>query len=398
MKTHRASSPVVLVPFLLGCATATHQGSATLASPELSLVSSPKQAAPEVQEPAAEIQSPQDPKPRNAAAKPGATGNQPADRASLERRIAELERRLNLDPDFDSFQEDEQVGGAAPGEDDASGTDPRAFGTKFMPYYRYTRLKSDLRANELTMFGLVRLSDNLAATYEFPVAKQLDYSSVREFQAGGSLPPSGVPGPGPGNGGPAIDLDADGDTAGTGDTILRLFYKNEFFRSSFSIREDGSSEIMPLFEVTVPTASEDILGGDALILSPGFAAVIDMPAMGFFAAMNFFDFDGWRDDSRVKTRRYRGRWFYMQPITPPAFMAKDNPDIPDLGIWSGIYLMPELQPVYDFENSEFSVWLAPEIGKIYKEGQIIYAKPGWTFDPERQDRQFTLEVGWRYFF
>ena len=32
----------------------------------------------------------------------------------------------------------------AAGEDDATGTDPRAFGPKFMPYYRYTELDNEL--------------------------------------------------------------------------------------------------------------------------------------------------------------------------------------------------------------------------------------------------------------
>ena len=58
-------------------------------------------------------------------------------------------------------------------------------------------------------------------------------------------------------------------------------------------------------------------------------------------------------------------------------MAKNNPNIPDLGAWAGLYLLPELQPVYDFENSEFSLWFAPEFGKVYEEGRIFYIKPGW---------------------
>jgi hypothetical protein len=30
----------------------------------------------------------------------------------------------------------------------------------------------------------------------------------------------------------------------------------------------------------------------------------------------------------------------------------------------GIYLLREMQSVYDFEQEEFSLWVAPEIGKM----------------------------------
>ena len=35
-----------------------------------------------------------------------------------------------------------------------TGTDPRDFGPKFMPYYRYTELENGLEVNVLTLFGL----------------------------------------------------------------------------------------------------------------------------------------------------------------------------------------------------------------------------------------------------
>ena len=60
--------------------------------------------------------------------------------------------------------------------------------------------------------------------------------------------------------------------------------------------------------------------------------------------------------------------------------------------------MPEFQPIYDFETDDFSFWVGPEFGKIVSEGQVLYAKPGWGIDQSRFDRQFTFEVGWRYFF
>ncbi len=67
-------------------------------------------------------------------------------------------------------------------------------------------------------------------------------------------------------------------------------------------------------------------------------------------------------------------------------------------MFDGIYLLLELQPVYDFEFDEFSFWIGPEFGKIVSEGNIVYVKPGWGIDPEAGERKFTFEVGWRYFF
>jgi hypothetical protein len=291
-----------------------------------------------------------------------------------------------------------QDGALGAGEDDATGTDPRAFGTKFMPYYRYTRLENDLKVKELVMFGLVRLDANLGATYELPVSKRVDYSGVEAFQAGGGLEPG--PGSGyPGGGVPFADLDPDGDETGVGDAIFRLMGKSDDWKFDSPLFDGGSGEVMGLFEITVPTATEDVLGEETLVASPGFAVVADVDDRGsFIAMMNFFDFDVIKDSSREDILRFRGRWFFMKPLTPPAFMAAQDPDIPDLGAFAGLYLLPELQPVYDFENSEFSVWLAPEVGKVYREGQIFYIKPGWGIDSESNERDFTFEMGWRYFF
>ena len=64
----------------------------------------------------------------------------------------------------------------------------------------------------------------------------------------------------------------------------------------------------------------------------------------------------------------------------------------------GIYLLPEVQPVYDFEEDEFSFWVAPEIGKMLPWG-AAYVKPGFGIDnSEDSDRDFTFEIGFRYFF
>ena len=150
--------------------------------------------------------------------------------------------------------------------------------------------------------------------------------------------------------------------------------------------------------MTVPTASEDILGGETLVLSPGITFVFDSPAdsvplsLGFFAMMNFYDFDAFKDSNRPYVSRYRGRWFWMQPLSKPT---------PEWGIFDGDgwYIMTEAQPVYDFRESHFSFWIGPEFGKIAMPGTIFYMKPGFGVDPDQAqgDRDWTFEAGVRYF-
>ena len=115
--------------------------------------------------------------------------------------------------------------------------------------------------------------------------------------------------------------------------------------------------------------------------------------LGFFAMMNFYDFDAWKDDDRDDTSRYRGRWFWMQPLSMPT---------PEFSLFdtSGLYVMTEFQPIYDFEEDHFSAWIGPEFGKIAQPGHVFYAKPGFGIDPSasKGDRDWTFEVGYRYFF
>lgn len=287
---------------------------------------------------------------------------------------------------------------------DASGNDPRDFGSKFMPYYRYMELENDMEVHSFTAFGFYAFNERFGMTYELPLAQEFDYSEVDAFKnaSSGTLPPAG-PLPGAPGGLPIGDLDPDGDVTGMGDLGLRFFLRPR--ELEFSYMDDTKNlSIMPLVEWTLPTANKDLLGGEALIASPGFAVAFDLPAnkppfsLGFVAMMNFYDFDVFKDGDRDDTSRYRGRWFYQQPLTKPAFV--DNPSDTSFHIfdWSGLYLMPELQPVYDFKENDFSLWLAPEIGKVLRKGTIVYAKPGWGIDNDQKgDRDFTFEVGFRYF-
>jgi hypothetical protein len=169
-----------------------------------------------------------------------------------------------------------------------------------------------------------------------------------------------------------------------GDLNLRFFFKPEALEWKYESGLSGS--VMLGSEILFPTATDEILGGEALILSPMLVFVHDHPFHGFVALMNFYDFDAFKDKSRSSVSRYRGRWFVMQPLTKP-------------GPWyGGFYLLPEFQPVYDFKKESFSFWFGPELGKILAPGKILYVKPGWGVKPQPNEREFTFEFGWRWFF
>jgi hypothetical protein len=274
---------------------------------------------------------------------------------------------------------------------DGTGTDPRGFGAKLLPYYWYGELDNEMEVSEFHLFGMIPFEERIAVTIDWPMAKQIDYSDVDAFRAGVPLPPSETPGVG-GGGIPFDDLDRDGDVVGMGDLNFRFFWMPEALDRKFTQPfgpnkgKEGNMNFIFGAETWIPTATEDILGNDAWIVSPLFTFVVDTPTFGFLAAMNFLHFDLFKEDERPDTLKYIGRWFLMQPLTKP-------------GPWyGGIYLLPEFQPIYDFENDDFSLWVGPELGKMLAPGRVIYAKPGFGIDPEDADRKFTVEIGFRWFF
>lgn len=252
----------------------------------------------------------------------------------------------------------------------ATGTDPRDFATKFMPYYRYTELENGLEQNELVMFGLIPLgSPNVALTFEIPLAMNRDVGNTALKDPMTGLC-SGVLS---GGGSPTLPngLPAEGDCEETamGDMNMRILA-----RAGHAL---GGDWILGV-QMDFPTATDEVLGSEQFLFAPMVTYVKDMgfwPGPGAFAAfMNFYFVDVFGEDSRGDVSMYVGRYFFMLPLHP-----------------SGIYALPEFQPIYDFENDEFSFWVGPEVGKI------LYVKPGWGANPDSNsgERQFTFEVGVR---
>ena len=262
-----------------------------------------------------------------------------------------------------------------------TGTDPRDFKPKFMPYYRYTELENGLENQALTMFGLYAFTPKFAMTYEVPLGYKNDVTDTDLNNGDDTCGPGAfIPGPGL----PPIDIpgvQGNCQETGMGDMNLRFMLRTG--------TEALGGEIMWALQVDLPTATQNFLGTEQVKLGPSFIYVRDIPKWpgpgAFFAAMNFYFFDVFGEDDKPSTNMYVGRWFVMLPLS-----AKHK-----------IYALPEFQPIYDFENSHFSFWVGPEIGKMIGDDgkNVIYLKPGWGVDPDftQGDRDFTFEIGWRYF-
>ncbi len=264
-----------------------------------------------------------------------------------------------------------------------TGTDPRDFAPKFMPYYRYTELENGLENNALTMFGLYAFTPKFAMTYEIPLGYKNDIEDTSLnngdgtcgpgfFEPAPGLPPIEVPG-----------VSGNCQETGIGDMNLRFMLATN--------QKLFGGDVMYALQVDLPTATGDFLGTEQTRLGPSFIWVHDIPAWpgpGAFAAlMNFyfFDVETLSEKDAGDTSMYVGRWFVMLPLSKKY----------------KIYALPEFQPIYDFEESHFSFWVGPELGKMIGDDgkNVIYAKPGFGVSPDAPngDRDFTFEIGWRYF-
>jgi len=245
-------------------------------------------------------------------------------------------------------------------QEDSTGTNPAGFANKFTPYYRYTELDNGLEVQELYLSGSVAFNKDVSMTYDLPMGKEIDYSGLSA----------------PANATPTVN--------GMGDLVLRILVKPT------SMQFEHSSHIFGM-ETTFPTANDPALGGDVTIMTPMYVYVKDVQITGpgFIALANLYDFDLFKSAGQESVSRYRGRWFAMIPL------ARPGPDFLD-----GWYLLPELQPVYDFErdDNKFSLWFAPELGKLVSKQLVIFGKPGWGLVKDDQtDRDITFELGIRYF-
>jgi len=248
-------------------------------------------------------------------------------------------------------------------EQDGTGNDPRAFANKWTPNYRYTELDNGMVQQDIYASGTIAFTRNLGVIFELPIAQFRDFSEVQGL-------PAGTP----------------QDVIGMGDASLKFLANLRSLDFFYGEGKKKSGTIVVGTDFVLPIATNPLLAGNSFKIAPIVGVVVDMPAYGFFAFLNLYYFDVYKTDAAPKTSLYVGRWFYMQPLTPP-------------GKWWGLFfLMPEFQPIYNFETKDWSAWLGVEFGKIITEGNVAYIKPGWGLsNSEMTDRSTTLEVGWRYF-
>ncbi len=223
-------------------------------------------------------------------------------------------------------------------EQDGTGNDPRAFGNKWTPFYRSSELENGLTQQDVTAFGSIAFTPYLGVFFELPLAQYRDFSNIEGYPE-----------------------DSPSSVLGVGDLSLKFLARIKPW--DFSYGKAGkmnkkTASIMLGTDFVMPTATNPLLAGNSFKLAPILGLVIDTPMYGFFAMLHLYYFDVYKTDAAPTTSLYVGRWFYMQPLTPP-------------GEWWGLfYLMPEYQPIYNFETKDFSSWLGVEFGKIITEGNV----------------------------
>jgi hypothetical protein len=235
-------------------------------------------------------------------------------------------------------------------EGNKTGTDPRDFSLKWMPFYRYTELENGLIQQDFTALGTVPFAPKLGMFYEVPLAQYRDFGGIDAV-------PEGT------------------DALGVGDVDLKFLYA-------------GIDNVLLGTDFVFPTATDpNSLAGNTLLFAPIAGFVFDTPFHGFIAMLNLYFFDIYKQADAPKTSRYVGRIYLMQPLTKPGPW------------WGGLFLLPEWQPIYDFETDDLSNWIGVEFGKMIAPGKIAYIKPGWGIsNSEAVDRKSTVEVGFRWFF
>jgi hypothetical protein len=231
-----------------------------------------------------------------------------------------------------------------------------------MPYYRYTELENGMIQQDVTINGTLDFNPRVGVFYEVPVAQYRDFSGIE-------------------------GADPDTDAIGMGDIDLKFLWRPKATDGKYGKDKKMSGSLLFGTDFLLPTATDDLLGGNAFLFGPIVGIVVDMPLHGFFAALNIYYIDVYKDSTAGDTSLYVGKWFYMQPLTKPGEW------------WGGFFLLPEFQPIYDFETDNFSAWIGVELGKMLAPGKIAYIKPGWGLDnSEETDRKSTVEVGVRWFF
>ena len=84
--------------------------------------------------------------------------------------------------ELERLAEEQRVDAAV--QEDQTGTDPRSFSNKWMPFFRSQELKNGLKQSDLTAFGTVGFSPQVGMFYEVPIAQYRDLSDISALPPG----------------------------------------------------------------------------------------------------------------------------------------------------------------------------------------------------------------------
>lgn len=238
-----------------------------------------------------------------------------------------------------------------------TGNKPSTFNYRINPYIRHNSLENDVEITDYSVFLMTPTTyfgNDGAFVYEGPMTRDQDLTEI------GGLEDTGFP-----------------------DPVIRMPMVLEPFQTGDSL--NWIPVILP--EFTLPLGN-DSLSGDTLIASLGGGWVISDSPRWFIALIQFYDFDLSKSSGRDDVDRVRLRWFWQYMVSPKNL----------------VYIMPEFQASFDFEEDENNYWFGPEIGKVIKParggdaGFVVYAKPGFGIDNEDDsfEREWSIEIGVRW--
>lgn len=154
--------------------------------------------------------------------------------------------------------------------------------------------------------------------------------------------------------------------------------------------EDKRITIINFLEVFVPTADNALvargpidndltafnLGTGKYVFGPGVGLVYAVAPNFIIAPLYFYEASAFGNSDRPTIRRGKFRLFAMYA-------------------WqSGLYVLPEFQALTNFLTGNNDLYMAPELGYSTKH-TTAYIKPGFGLAPDRNDREWGLEVGFR---
>jgi len=116
-------------------------------------------------------------------------------------------------------------------QEDQTGTDPRSFSNKWMPFFRSQKLENGLKQYDLTAFGTVGFSPQVGMFYEVPLAQYRDFRDISGFPPG-----------------------ADATVIGVGDTSLKFLVNLEATRFTFGKDGEKSGSVLLGTDFVLPTA------------------------------------------------------------------------------------------------------------------------------------------------